>query len=127
MEKELITSKHYGWSLINRLKKISLDDLGSLMSISEKLAKLNYDRYRSWTLPFDANNSRQALLAFKGDVYTGFNLEDWRAGDFNYAQKRLRILSGLYGILKPLDLIQAYRLEMGTALQNKRGKDLYEG
>ena len=113
-------------SLINRLKKISLDDLGSLMSISEKLAKLNYDRYRSWTLPFDANNSRQALLAFKGDVYTGFNLEDWRAGDFNYAQKRLRILSGLYGILKPLDLIQAYRLEMGTALQNMRGKDLYE-
>ena len=112
--------------LINRLKKISQDDLCSLMSISEKLAKLNYDRYRSWSLPFDVNNSRQALLAFKGDVYTGFNLESWKASDFNFAQNRLRILSGLYGILKPLDLIQAYRLEMGTALDNKRGKNLYD-
>ena len=112
--------------LINRLKKISQDDLCSLMSISEKLAKLNYDRYRSWSLPFDVNNSRQALLAFKGDVYTGFNLESWQASDFNFAQNRLRILSGLYGILKPLDLIQAYRLEMGTALNNKRGKNLYD-
>ena len=112
--------------LINRLKKISQDDLCSLMSISEKLAKLNYDRYRSWSLPFDVNNSRQALLAFKGDVYTGFNLESWKASDFNFAQNRLRILSGLYGILKPLDLIQAYRLEMGTALNNKRGKNLYD-
>ena len=96
------------------------------MNISEKLAKLNYDRYRSWSLPFDVNNSRQALLAFKGDVYTGFNLESWKASDFNFAQNRLRILSGLYGILKPLDLIQAYRLEMGTALDNKRGKNLYD-
>ena len=112
--------------LVNGLKKISQKDLGELMNISEKLSKLNFDRYRAWSTPFNIDNSKQALLAFKGDVYTGFNLEDWRAGDFDFAQKRLRILSGLYGLLRPLDLIQAYRLEMGTNFKNKRGKNLYE-
>ena len=112
--------------LVNGLKKISQKDLGELMSISEKLSKLNFDRYRAWSTPFNIDNSKQALLAFKGDVYTGFNLEDWRAGDFDFAQKKLRILSGLYGLLRPLDLIQAYRLEMGTNFKNKRGKNLYE-
>ena len=80
---------------------------------------LNYDRYRSWSVPFSTDNAKQALLAFKGDVYTGFGFDEWRSADFNFAQKRIRILSGLYGLLRPLDLIQAYRLEMGTGLSTR--------
>ncbi|MEC9036542.1 MAG: peroxide stress protein YaaA [Verrucomicrobiota bacterium] len=112
--------------LIRDLSKLSKSDLSSLMSISEKLAELNYARYRSWALPFRPNNAKQALLAFKGDVYTGFELSEWGATDFNFAQTRVRILSGLYGLLRPLDLIQAYRLEMGTGLANRRGNNLYD-
>ena len=112
--------------LIRDLTKLSKSDLSSLMSISEKLAELNYARYRSWALPFRPNNAKQALLAFKGDVYTGFELSEWGAADFNFAQTRVRILSGLYGLLRPLDLIQAYRLEMGTGLANRRGNNLYD-
>ena len=126
---ECLTNKHSNpefisdsKALVNGLKKITQKELGELMSISEKLSKLNFDRYRAWSTPFNIENSRQALLAFKGDVYTGFNLNDWKSSDFDFAQKRLRILSGLYGMLRPLDLIQAYRLEMGTNFKNKEGE-----
>ena len=112
--------------LIKNLTKMGKSDLSSLMNISTKLADLNYDRYRSWSVPFSADNAKQALLAFKGDVYTGFVFDEWRAADFNFAQKKIRILSGLYGLLRPLDLIQAYRLEMGTRLSTRRGNNLYD-
>ncbi len=111
--------------LISKLVKLPKSELRELMGISEKLAELNAQRYRNWSTPFTLENSKQALLAFKGDVYTGFDFEAWKAADFNFAQKELRILSGLYGILRPLDLIQPYRLEMGTQLATRRGKNLY--
>ena len=111
--------------LVGQLKKQPAAKLGALMGISEKLAKLNHQRYQVWETPFTTANAKQALLAFKGDVYTGFDCESWTPDDFNFAQKHLRILSGLYGVLRPLDLIQPYRLEMGTRLKNDRGKDLY--
>ncbi len=100
--------------------------VSSLMGISDKLAELNVARYRDFQTPFDTTNAKQALLMFKGDVYQGFDCEAWKAADFAFAQKHLRILSGLYGILRPLDLIQPYRLEMGTKFKNARGKDLYD-
>ena len=112
--------------LVDKLTKASKPKLRELMGISEKLAALNADRYKAWQTPFTPDNAKQALLAFKGDVYTGFQCEDWKAADFAFAQKHLRILSGLYGVLRPLDLIQAYRLEMGTGLATKRGKNLYQ-
>ena len=112
--------------LITKLAKMSKSQVGKLMGISEKLATLNVQRYRDWSLPFDTSNAKQSLLAFKGDVYQGFDCEDWKAADFTFAQKHLRILSGLYGVLRPLDLMQPYRLEMGTKLKNDRGKNLYE-
>lgn len=111
--------------LINKLAKFSRPKLKALMGISDSLAELNSERYRTWSVPFTQDNAKQALLAFKGDVYTGFDLEGWRAADFDFAQKHLRILSGLYGVLRPLDLMQAYRLEMGTELPTRKGKDLY--
>jgi cytoplasmic iron level regulating protein YaaA (DUF328/UPF0246 family) len=95
------------------------------MGISEKLAELNVDRFKSWKPPFDSRNAKQSILAFKGDVYLGLEVENYVARDFDFAQKSLRILSGLYGVLRPLDLIQPYRLEMGTRLPNKKGDDLY--
>lgn len=111
--------------LIAKLRTLKEAKLAELMHISDKLAKLNAERYQSWSQPFSPDNAKQALLAFKGDVYTGFELDHWKAADFDYAQKHLRILSGLYGVLRPLDLMQPYRLEMGTSLQTKRGKNLY--
>lgn len=111
--------------LIAKLSKTTKPALKKLMGISDKLAELNSQRYKDWATPFTPDNAKQALLAFKGDVYTGFECEQWKAADFDYAQKHLRILSGLYGVLRPLDLIQAYRLEMGTDLTTKRGKNLY--
>ena len=107
--------------LIRILAQLSEAELSSLMSISPKLATLNHERYQSWSLPFSEDNARPALLAFKGDVYTGFTLDEYTSRDFTFAQKHLRILSGLYGLLRPLDLMQAYRLEMGTALENSAG------
>ena len=95
------------------------------MNVSDKIAELNYNRFKNWKNPMNSNSSKQAIYAFKGDVYTGFECEDWKAADFDFAQKKLRILSGLYGVLRPLDLIQAYRLEMGTSLSTARGKNLY--
>ncbi len=113
-------------ALINLLRKKSADDLKSLMSISDKIAALNLERYQQYETPFTEKNAKQALLAFKGDVYTGLSAEDFDTKDFDFAQKHLRILSGLYGLLRPLDLMQAYRLEMGTKLPNPEGKNLYD-
>jgi len=95
------------------------------MGISDKLGCLNYDRFQAWQKPFTQNNAKQAVLAFNGDVYSGLAAERFSADDFRYAQKHLRILSGLYGVLRPMDLMQAYRLEMGTRFANAEGKDLY--
>lgn len=112
--------------LINQLKQLSPSDVSQLMGISEKLGTLNSNRFISWQVPFTPENSKQALLAFKGDVYEGLAANDMNETDLVWANQHLRILSGLYGLLKPLDLIQAYRLEMGTKFNNKRGKNLYE-
>ena len=112
--------------LIEELKSLSLEEVGSLMNISDKLALLNHERFQSFASSFSKKNSRQAILAFTGDVYQGMNLSDWSAGDFTTAQENIRILSGLYGVLRPLDLMQPYRLEMGTSLVNARGKNLYQ-
>ena len=111
--------------LIERLRTLSEQELSSLMSISPKLASLNRQRYQDWHVPFSSENAKQAILAFKGDVYTGFTLDQYTGKDFDYAQQHLRILSGLYGLLRPLDFIQPYRLEMGTKLSTEQGRDLY--
>lgn len=112
--------------LIDILQTYSVTDIASLMKLSDKLAGLNFARFSSWQRPFDTNNAKQALLAFKGEVYTGLDADTLDEKGFKFAQQHLRILSGLYGVLKPLDLIQAYRLEMGTKLKNSQGKDLYQ-
>jgi cytoplasmic iron level regulating protein YaaA (DUF328/UPF0246 family) len=112
--------------LIESLRNQSPADIAELMHISSKLADLNYERYAQWHTPFDQDNAKQALLAFKGDVYMGLAAESYNERDFTWAQKHVRILSGLHGILKPLDLIQPYRLEMGTKLATKRGENLYD-
>lgn len=111
--------------LINQLRELSPADLGSLMSISDTLSALNVARFSSWKTPFTPKNAKQAMLAFAGDVYEGLNAVSLDAGQLEWAQHRVRMLSGLYGLLRPLDLIQPYRLEMGTRLANERGKDLY--
>lgn len=112
--------------LIEQLRDYSVTEIASLMKISDKLAGLNLARYQTWQLPFDLDNAKQAVFAFKGDVYTGLDAETLDHQGLNFAQTHLRILSGLYGVLKPLDLMQPYRLEMGTKLVNSRGKDLYQ-
>jgi len=111
--------------LIQQLRELSPAQISELMHLSDKLAGLNAARFGSWTPDFTPANAKQALLAFKGDVYTGLDAESLGEDDFSYAQDHLRMLSGLYGLLRPLDLMQPYRLEMGTKLANARGKDLY--
>ncbi len=111
--------------LAAKLKSYSPAKLQALMDISEKLAALNAQRYKDFKTPFTKDNAKQALLTFKGDVYEGMDVAHYSKEDFAFAQKHLRILSGLYGLLRPLDLIQPYRLEMGIRLPNPRGKDLY--
>lgn len=111
--------------LIKILRDKAPHEIASLMKISDKLANLNSERYHTWKRPFTAKNAKQAVLAFKGDVYTGLDAQSMTKAQLQWAQKHLRILSGLYGLLRPLDLMQAYRLEMGTSLENKAGKDLY--
>lgn len=113
-------------SLVSVMKKKSAKEISDLMSVSENLAVLNEERYKTFQKVFNTDNSKQALLAFKGDVYTKIDVENYSKEDFDFAQNHLRILSGLYGLLKPLDLIQPYRLEMGTKLETKKGKNLYE-
>lgn len=112
--------------LINCLKKLTPSEISSLMKLSPNLALLNHKRYQDFKTPFTQTNARQAIYAFKGDVYDGLNAETFTPGNIEMAQKRLRILSGLYGLLRPLDLIQPYRLEMGTRLTNKNGNNLYQ-
>lgn len=112
-------------TLIEQLQQFSVQDVASLMKLSDKLAGLNLGRFQSWATPFNADNAKQAVLAFNGDVYTGLDAATLDDAGFDYAQKHLRILSGLYGVLKPLDYMQPYRLEMGTKLGNRKGKDLY--
>ncbi len=111
--------------LVDQLKQLTPDDLASLMKLSDKLALLNYERYQSWRTPFTPENSKQCVYAFKGDVYTGLEVASLDKADIDFAQNHLKILSGLYGLLRPLDLIQPYRLEMGTPLKNPRGDNLY--
>ena len=112
--------------LIRCLRELSPDDIAELMHVSMKIANLNFDRFHQWKTPFTADNARPAALTFKGDVYTGLGADDFTQKDMKFAQKHLRILSGLYGLLRPLDLIQPYRLEMGTRLSTSRGNNLYQ-
>ncbi len=111
--------------LIEVLKEKSPAQIATLMGISDQLAALNVERYASWSRKFTTKNSKQAVLAFNGDVYEGLNAAALSAKQLDYVQTHVRILSGLYGALRPLDLMQPYRLEMGTRLQNPHGKDLY--
>ena len=108
------------------LRKLSPKKLASLMDINPKLAELNFRRYQKWSEEFTTENSKPALLMFNGEVYSGIKASTLKEKEIIYAQDHLRILSGLYGLLRPLDLMQAYRLEMGTALKNPAGKDLYK-
>ncbi|EMZ3181287.1 YaaA family protein, partial [Acinetobacter baumannii] len=112
--------------LIDVCRKLSASEIASLMSVSEKIATLNADRFRDWKPEFDFSNARQAIYAFKGDVYTGLDAYHLKDKDIDFAQQHLRMLSGLYGLLRPLDLMMPYRLEMGTKLKNTRGHNLYE-
>jgi len=112
-------------TLIEQLRKLSPADIANLMDLSDPLALLNFNRYAEWSPPFTPENAKQAVLAFDGDVYDGLSAKTLSAADLDFAQSQVRILSGLYGILKPLDLIQPYRLEMGTKFANQAGKDLY--
>jgi len=112
--------------LVDILKKKSHRQLKTLMGVSDNIANLNVERFQQFSTPFDLDNSKQALLTFKGDVYLGLDAASFNKRELQFAQKHLRILSGLYGMLKPLDLMQGYRLEMGTKLKNKKRKNLYE-
>lgn len=113
-------------ALIEVCRKLSPADISSLMGISDKLAGLNAARFGEWQQPFTVDNARPAMFTFAGDVYTGLQAENFSDKDVEFAQNHLRILSGLYGLLRPLDLMQAYRLEMGTKLDNPRGTNLYQ-
>lgn len=112
--------------LVEKLRQFHPEELSKLMNISAKLAELNYERFVKWHLPFNTDNAQPAIFVFKGDVYQGIDIESFNKDDLLFANQHLRILSGLYGVLKPLDLIQEYRLEMGTKLKNSKGKNLYE-
>lgn len=112
--------------LVKRLRKLKMDDLKELMGISPTLARLNFERYLKWQLPFDERNSNPSILTFKGDVYEGIDVKDFTKDDLEFAQQSVRILSGLYGVLKPMDLMQPYRLEMGTKIDINKSNNLYE-
>ena len=112
--------------LIKKLRSLSRRKIGQLMKISPALSELNYNRYQAWQLPFNSDNSRPAVYAFRGDVYLGFEADTLRAEDEAFAQEHIRILSGLHGVLRPMDLIQPHRLEMGTRLPVRRKKNLYD-
>lgn len=112
--------------LISKLKECSPDEISKLMKLSDSLTKLNVDRYKNFKTPFSLKNSKQAMYAFKGDTYVGLDAESLTKSQVKYADGHLRILSGLYGILSPLELIQPYRLEMGTKFSCEESKNLYE-
>lgn len=132
-ETTLPTDKHTLPRLLNQseqlievCRELSASQIASLMSVSDKIATLNADRFRDWTADLSLANARQAIYAFKGDVYTGLDAYSLKQADIEFAQTHLRMLSGLYGLLRPLDLMMPYRLEMGTKLHNPRGHNLYE-
>jgi hypothetical protein len=112
--------------LVDQLRGMTVQNLAALMSVNQKIARLNVDRFGNWTREHTPENALQAIFAYTGDVYRGFAVESVSAEDLYYSQNHVRILTGLYGILRPLDLIQPYRLEMGTPLETDRGSDLYE-
>lgn len=113
-------------TLVEDARALEPSDIRSLMGVSENIAALNHQRYMDWHTPFDKSNAKQAILAFKGDVYTGLEADTLSAANLTFAQKHLRILSGLYGVLRPLDLMQPYRLEMGLKFANSGGANLYQ-
>lgn len=112
--------------LVENLRGKSVDDIRALMKVSDNIAVLNHQRFQAFETPFNTDNAKPAALVFKGDVYQGLDANSLDEESLDFAQKHIRILSGLYGILRPLDLMQPYRLEMGTKLQNDKGKNLYE-
>lgn len=112
--------------LINNLISLKKRDISSLMNLSQDLTDLNFERYKNWTINHNMKNSRPAITCFEGDVYKELKVDEFSELDLKYLQNHVRILSGLYGILKPFDLIQAYRLEMGTKLKSKKGDNLYQ-
>ena len=112
--------------LIRRLKQFSAPELSKLMNVSDNIADLNRTRFKKWKTPFKPGNARQAIFAFKGDAYIGLDAYSMTRENIDFAQNHLRILSGLYGVLRPLDLMQAYRLEMGTRLDTETGRNLYQ-
>lgn len=112
--------------LVEDARGLSPEDIRELMGVSENIAELNHARFMNWAQPFSLDNAKQAVLAFRGDVYTGLDADTLSAGQLGFAQKHLRILSGLYGLLRPLDLMQPYRLEMGLKFANRGGRNLYE-
>jgi len=112
--------------LVKELRKLSTSDFSKLLKTSEKLTKLNVERYANWQTDVKESNAKQAMLAFRGDIYSGMDVDNYNIKDFNFAQKHVRILSGLYGMLRPLDLIQPYRLEMAAKLTTIRGKNMYD-
>jgi cytoplasmic iron level regulating protein YaaA (DUF328/UPF0246 family) len=112
--------------LVEEARNLSPDDIGGLMGVSANIAELNHQRFMNWQRPFTLKNAKQSLLAFKGDVYVGLEAETLGPAQLDFAQQHLRILSGLYGLLRPLDLMQPYRLEMGLTFANRGGKNLYE-
>ncbi len=112
--------------LVEQLKNMTIEQLIKILNVSYGLAELNLQRFQQWKPPFSLDNAKQAILTFNGDVYEGLDAKSFTDEDFEFAQKHLRIISGLYGVLRPLDLIQAYRLPMGTKLVNSRGKNLYQ-
>jgi cytoplasmic iron level regulating protein YaaA (DUF328/UPF0246 family) len=112
--------------LVADAREMSPDDIRGLMGVSENIAELNHARFMNWSAPFSLDNAKQSILAFKGDVYTGLEAETLNMAQLGFAQKHLSILSGLYGLLRPLDLMQPYRLEMGLKFANRGGKNLYE-
>lgn len=113
-------------ALVDDARKMSPDDIRALMGVSENIAQLNHQRFMNWGVPFSLDNAKQSILAFKGDVYTGLEAETLDADGLKFAQQHLRILSGLYGLLRPLDLMQPYRLEMGLKFANNGGDNLYQ-
>lgn len=112
--------------LIEDARELSPEGIRALMGVSDNIAQLNHRRFMNWSAPFDLDNAKQAIFAFQGDVYTGLEADTLNFKQLNYAQKHLRILSGLYGLLRPLDLMQAYRLEMGLKFTNRAGTNLYQ-
>lgn len=111
--------------LIQLIKELSTSELAKLLDINSSLTQLNIDRYFNWHLPFSPQNAKQAVLTFDGEAFRGLNAKTFSSDDFDYAQSHLRILSGLYGVLRPLDLIQPYRIDVSSKLRNPKGADLY--